>query len=51
MLYYNEINLSEGIDYVRVAKVRAAENAWLATIGNFKIMFVMVSIWYDDVVC
>ena len=44
MLYYNEINLSEGTDYVRVAKVRAAENAWLATIGNFKIVFVMVSI-------
>ena len=44
MLYYNEINLSEGIDYVIVAKVKAAENAWLATIGNFKIMFVMASI-------
>ena len=56
MVYYNETDLSEGIDSVTVAKVRTTEYAWFAIIdflnigSNFKNMFVMVAIWYDDVV-
>ena len=50
MLYYNETDLSEGIDSVTVAKVRTTEYAWFAVIdflnigSNFKNMFVMVAI-------